>query len=713
MDNYLINYGTKNYLVDVTNILFQKFKYDNYLHLFNNLINLPNIINNVNTHFEIYKFNYISKKFKMVKRNNKFVKYGLVLKINNRTNLIFDLEKKNLVELFNLNKKCINFFTNNENVNNPSFKKKKCILCISCHTNNEHKFKSILSIISHFNNYVDKFLIINSLEFKNKIEYFLDDKNVNLNKLLFFYTNNDNYLCYSKYIYLYDNYNFENYDNIILTNDSYYIFKSVKPFINIIDKNIELISNIDSFQFKYHFQDYLRCFNKVGFNKIMNFYKKNIDIDNEIYKFYLVEKFEVNVLNLFSGNVLSLFNIPKNFVTSLEINNNLLEKFINIGFFSLKLKKITQTTIYQPDDLFLDFDKNIYKKINQDLHHLKDYELIIHFNKYGKNEGRLYKENQKIIIPKFLQSVVKEFNLKNYDSEKKKKLLFPKEFDLELYRLNNKDLNNLNDDDLYEHYKKKGCIEGRICSEVKNRKYLVSLIDTNIVKCLEISPADNPMLVGKQVKYFSILDKKEIKEWSLKHKRLFNNIQDINYFDENGNLGIINETFDLIFSSHVIEHVTDLILHLQNVSKLLNKDGYYLIYIPDKRYCFDNFKNESTIEDVLSMYYNKSNFHSIKPVILGHLYSTHNNAKLHWNNEHGKFNDKDYVKRLKDVINLYETETIKNKKYIDVHSLYLTPESFQKIIKILYEVEFIDLKIDRIYPTLKNTFEFYVVLKKT
>jgi SAM-dependent methyltransferase len=48
--------------------------------------------------------------------------------------------------------------------------------------------------------------------------------------------------------------------------------------------------------------------------------------------------------------------------------------------------------------------------------------------------------------------------------------------------------------------------------------------------------------------------------------------------------------FQLIMSSHALEHQPDLVRHLQKVSRLLRKGGYYLAFVPNKRFCFDHYK---------------------------------------------------------------------------------------------------------------------------
>ena len=69
---------------------------------------------------------------------------------------------------------------------------------------------------------------------------------------------------------------------------------------------------------------------------------------------------------------------------------------------------------------------------------------------------------------------------------------------------------------------------------------------------------------------------------------------------------------------------------------MLLPGGCYVIIIPDKRYCFDHFINETTIADVVNMNVNKVKNHSVKSVIEHRGLTCHNDSVRHWNNDHGR-----------------------------------------------------------------------------
>ena len=285
---------------------------------------------------------------------------------------------------------------------------------------------------------------------------------------------------------------------------------------------------------------------------------------------------------------------------------------------------------------------------------------------------------------------------------------FPNSFDVDIYRANNKDLCNMNNIELCEHYDNCGKNEGRICSKINSRHDLISYISEEQI-CLEIGPFDCPVLKGKNIKYFDILNKEELTARALSINRIdnLNNIPYINYTNNVGDISVINDKFDIVLSCHSIEHQLDFIEHLNNVSKMLSSNGFYIIICPDKNYCFDHFIKETTIADIILMNEQKLKKHSIKSVIEHRVLTCHNDCIRHWNNDHGNQTIYDNDVSLLNAINEY-----KNTEYIDVHSLQFTPSSFEKIINLLSKNNFIDLEIHRIYKTIHGSNEFYIILQK-
>eukprot|EP00192_Tetraselmis_astigmatica_P011289 CAMPEP_0117685230 /NCGR_PEP_ID=MMETSP0804-20121206/21614_1 /TAXON_ID=1074897 /ORGANISM="Tetraselmis astigmatica, Strain CCMP880" /LENGTH=372 /DNA_ID=CAMNT_0005496459 /DNA_START=162 /DNA_END=1276 /DNA_ORIENTATION=+ len=61
-----------------------------------------------------------------------------------------------------------------------------------------------------------------------------------------------------------------------------------------------------------------------------------------------------------------------------------------------------------------------------------------------------------------------------------------------------------------------------------------------------------------------------------------------------------NDRFGLIYASHVIEHVADLVQFIREAADILEPDGEFRLVVPDKRFCFDFRRRMSTMADVMS-----------------------------------------------------------------------------------------------------------------
>lgn len=306
---------------------------------------------------------------------------------------------------------------------------------------------------------------------------------------------------------------------------------------------------------------------------------------------------------------------------------------------------------------------------------------------------------------------------------------FPIEFDLEIYKISNSDLNYLSDSDIIEHYKQYGHSEGRYCSLIKNRIDFINLVDQN-KQILEIGPLHAPCmnLSKPNIKTMDYFSKEELLENYKNDKnvdlskinRVDYVIKDNNKFDD-----IITEKFDICFSSHNIEHTPCFITFLKNISSILSNNGLFFLCIPDFRYCFDKFRNETTIFDILDAYLNRRLYPSFTNLMESRYLTTSNNSVEHWNrflesrnniwlqiNDKYTFEIEQSKKIINDFNSIVEHFDLTKKQYIDSHCWKFNPHNFSQIINILYVNKLIDFKICKLYPTLRYSNEFYVILEK-
>jgi SAM-dependent methyltransferase len=283
--------------------------------------------------------------------------------------------------------------------------------------------------------------------------------------------------------------------------------------------------------------------------------------------------------------------------------------------------------------------------------------------------------------------------------------VFPPEFDAKFYGSAYLDLRNFTDVQLEAHYKQYGASEGRFPNRLRNRDEFIKEISSS-VSTLEIGPFFSPIAIGENVKYFDVLTQEKLLERGRKIDPDANP-PFVDYVSPNGDLSIVDRTFDLVVSSYCLEHQPDLIKHLRDVSSILNPGGCYVALAPDKRYCHDHFMAESTIAGVLDAYHTGRATHSLRSVVERALIA-HNDHVRHWNGDHGE-QFEDLEARIKRQLSIHEQA---QGGYVDVHSWYFTPDSARHILATLNGMNYIELECIRCYDTRKNQNDFWLVLQK-
>lgn len=286
----------------------------------------------------------------------------------------------------------------------------------------------------------------------------------------------------------------------------------------------------------------------------------------------------------------------------------------------------------------------------------------------------------------------------------------PDELDVQFYRTSNPDLATLSDRELSIHYLQFGRKEGRPSAAMALREFFVPIAGQHS-SILEIGPFYRPSLIGSNVSYFDVLDVEALRERALQHGLPLDNIPaNITYVSPTGDLSIVTDTFQALFSSHVIEHQPCIVSHLMQASKVLVKGGFYFLIIPDKRYCFDHFIAESSIADVICAFHNKSTTHTLCSVIEHIALTTHNDAPRHWAGDHADPGfEESLVNRVNSALDQY---TEAHGSYIDVHAWQFTPANFKSITASLHALGFLDLYPLVVYDTPHGRQEFTAVLTK-
>lgn len=285
---------------------------------------------------------------------------------------------------------------------------------------------------------------------------------------------------------------------------------------------------------------------------------------------------------------------------------------------------------------------------------------------------------------------------------------FPPEIDLEFY----KQKYGIKDDVAAIRDYAPGIAAGKMCSRLCARdeflKYLSDRFKNK--RILEIGPGHTPAFTGENVVYFDVCDREQLIERSKRYNLPVNHVPTkIHYVDPHGDLRVVKEKFDLVFSSHQIEHSVDIIEYFNNIRYLLHDEGVFACIAPDKRFTFDHFRPLSTFEEAVDQHFNRPGYnHPIQNWLYQLSNKTHNDSKKHWGGEHGTPRGYDYSRLCCDL-NAYRHTT----KLIEQHRWIFTADTFRDLCNALKERGLISLELRRLYNVPLNANGFNAIFTPT
>lgn len=292
-----------------------------------------------------------------------------------------------------------------------------------------------------------------------------------------------------------------------------------------------------------------------------------------------------------------------------------------------------------------------------------------------------------------------------------KELIFPRECEPEIYRSLHADLAEMADDELWQHWLRFGCREGRAGNALRTREDFaaLALLVAPAEDVLEIGPFVRPLLRG--VRYCDVLTTEELRARAATLGEDPIRVPAVDFtVDLDLGLAAHGRRYAAVMSSHVVEHQPDLIRHLLDVSESLKPGGRYFLLIPDCRYCFDHFLAPSRVSDVVLAHVEHHTRHTLRSVIEHRVFTTHNEARRHWAADHG---DRlvDFRERLVSALREYH-QSQENNVYVDVHAWQFTPESFCGTVEASAVMFDVPLIVERLYPTRRNSLEFWAILRR-
>jgi SAM-dependent methyltransferase len=164
--------------------------------------------------------------------------------------------------------------------------------------------------------------------------------------------------------------------------------------------------------------------------------------------------------------------------------------------------------------------------------------------------------------------------------------------------------------------------------------------------------------------------------------------------------------FAYVIASHVIEHVPDLVGFLNACEAILAPGGVLSLAVPDKRYCFDCERENSSLGRIIDVAQAQSTNHSPGTAAEYFLKVRRKGGLIAWNERHQ--GTLEPVHGLEDAVQAMAK--VREGHYFDLHSWVFTPDSFRQIIRDLHDLQFTGLREQHFHPT--RGCEFFVTLAK-
>lgn len=228
---------------------------------------------------------------------------------------------------------------------------------------------------------------------------------------------------------------------------------------------------------------------------------------------------------------------------------------------------------------------------------------------------------------------------------------------------------------------------------------------------LEIGPSHRPVAAkrdGFNVRILDHLDSHGLRSKYADHGVDIAAIEEVDYVWRGEALEdlVAGERFAWIIASHVIEHVPDFIGFLGSCERILAPGGVLSLAVPDKRYCFDCERENSSLARIIDVGLAKPTNHSPGTAAEYFLKVRRKGGHISWHEGHQGALEP--VHGLQDA--LEAMAMVQQGHYYDLHEWVFTSDSFRQIIRDLGDLRLIGLRERFFSPT--QGCEFFVTLEK-
>jgi hypothetical protein len=166
--------------------------------------------------------------------------------------------------------------------------------------------------------------------------------------------------------------------------------------------------------------------------------------------------------------------------------------------------------------------------------------------------------------------------------------------------------------------------------------------------------------------------------------------------------------FTWCVASHVIEHVPDFIGWLADIGSVMADAGRLSLVIPDRRYCFDALRPETTVGEMLLAHFSGDARPSLRAVFDFFSLVVHVDTPAIWRGELPTVDNRlytpnqawDYASRARGG------------EYVDCHVWLFTPTSFIDHLDLISQLDLLDFSVIDVLSTQTGELEFYTTLER-
>jgi hypothetical protein len=139
-------------------------------------------------------------------------------------------------------------------------------------------------------------------------------------------------------------------------------------------------------------------------------------------------------------------------------------------------------------------------------------------------------------------------------------------------------------------------------------------------------------------------------------------------------------------------------------------DGFLSLAIPDKRYMFDYFRNDTVLADLIDAHLRRLQ-HPSSRQIFDHLVNARNvSCTDAWS---GTLQGQ-HVSHVNTIEYAWREAraAAESGRYVECHCHVFTPASFFGLLRSFFELDLVDLKVSQFWATAPNEAEFFVIMQR-